>query len=175
MVALLAVSQGVVSALHAPFAVQVVGATAEAYAALLALQGAGGIAGAWLVARIDVPARTVLTAGLVLGGALTVVYASVPLYWVLAAVALVEGVLFSAVFIAIPTLVQRSIPPDRLGRAFAGLDATENAGMLAGTLAGGALAAVTTVQAACLVAGIGFATAGALAVKKEDRPWTTAS
>lgn len=148
IVGLLALAQGTVQALHTPLLMQVVQLTEGQYAFVLALQGLGGLVGSYLIIPLSErhSPKVLLTTGLLLGALTTALVVIYPHFWFVAGLTLAEGIFFTGIFIAIPSLVQQTTADSMMGRAFAALDAAENGFMLLSMTVSGLLVSFASMQ-----------------------------
>lgn len=148
VVSLLALAQGTVQALHTPLLMQFVGLTEQQYAIVLALQGIGGVAGSYVIIPLSerYAPKVLLTVGMLLGAVTTGLLVLYPSFWMVAALTLADGLFFTGIFVAIPSLVQQSTADSVMGRAFAALDATENGFMLLSMTVSGLLVSFASMR-----------------------------
>lgn len=164
---LLALGQGVVQALHTPLMIQFIRLSQQQYAAVLALQGVGGLLGSYLIIPLSerYSPKVLLGAGLLCASVTNGLLVTYPNFWVVSALTIVEGVFFTGVFVSIPTLIQQWTPDNMMGRAFAALDATENGFMLLSMTVSGLLVAVASMRTLFLAVSSLFVAGGLVAFR----------
>lgn len=116
--------------------------------------------------------RLLVAATAVLGVA-RIAMAAAPYLSVAVAACLVSGACVTAENLALRDLVRSRVSEDRRGRAFASVGSTLTAANIAGTAAGGPLAAVASPAVGLLVSGLGTlsaATAGLTSLRSAGRP-----
>lgn len=167
VMALMALGQGTVQALHTPLMLDFMKLSPQQYASVLTLQGIGGVLGTYLVMRyaVRLSPKILLGGGLIISSLTNFLLVTYPAYWVVVLATLIEGVFITGVFVAVPTLIQQQTPSHLMGRAFAAVDAAENGFMLLSMTLSGLLVAYASLPALFVGAALLLATAGLAAVQ----------
>lgn len=124
LMALLAVGEGFVSALLAPFTRELLDAGADALGWILSAQAIGGIAGAWWYSRVANrrdPLQVLAVAAVAAGALLAVVFSYpsfAPVLWPAIALTAIAGAPFAVIAAAQGLILQRYVTPAARGRVF---------------------------------------------------------
>ena len=130
-------------------------AGAGGYGGLLAIWGAGMLAGSLLFARVHERLWTMLIGGTAAVGGAYVLFGVAPNFAVASVGALLGGVGNGTQWASLIGLVQTLTPERLLGRMMGVVEAINSAAPVLGFFLGGAVAALTSPRAAMIVAGVG--------------------
>ncbi|HEY0238875.1 MAG TPA: MFS transporter [Friedmanniella sp.] len=166
--ALSGVGESVMGALFAPFVHDVLGGSARAFGAILAVQAVGGIVGGLTVTALGhrVAPKTLFAWGALAFGALDLVLFLYPLayprVWPALVVIAVVGLPGAAVFAGALTVFQLATTDEVRGRVFGAVTTVQNAAMLASTLVVGTLAGRAGIVPVIAVQGAVYVLCGVL-------------